>query len=457
MNIAAILADPAYPSLKAQILEGTGLHYYADKDEDLAARIGRRLAARDVASCAAYRSLLTAPGVPSEFDNLIGELTIGETYFFRQPEHFEILRSRIIPDLLQRNSGSRRLRIWSAGCATGAEPYSISLLLWREFGVQLQEWNVEILGTDINPTFLERARTAVYGPWALRDVPREILRGCFDHDPRTKTWRLRPQYAKGVSFQRHNLVSSTLFPGQHFDPFDIIFCRNVLIYFSNDRVRTLTERLGGSLAPGGWLLVGHAEVTSPGLQGFVAYSERTATVHHKPDGGGGPQTVREAPRIEGFFQPFAATKPSVPSRVSPAEAPVPGPRMPDLTEVRLLAGRGEWAHAEDLCRRIIEAEPLCAAGHFTLGLILEHRSDRGAEAAFKKSIYLDRGFALGHYHLGCCLERSGELRHARKAFDNVLSILAERLDDEQAPEGEGMTVAELKDLAQMHLELIPAR
>lgn len=457
MSIAAILADPVYPVLKAQILEETGLHYYADKDEDLAARIGRRLAACGAMSCGAYRALLAAPGAPSEFDNLIGELTIGETYFFRQPEHFEILRSRIIPGLLQRNAVSRQLRIWSAGCATGAEPYSISLLLWREFGVQLQGWNVEILGTDINPTFLERARTAVFGPWALRDVPSEILRSCFDHDPQARNWRLRPQYAKGVSFQRHNLVSSTFFPGQHGDPFDIILCRNVLIYFSNDRVRTLTERLGGSLAPGGWLLVGHAEVTSPGLQGFVAYSERTATVHHKTSGAGVPQTVWEAPRIEGLLPPFAPTKPGIPPRVTPAEAPAPGPRTPDLSDVRLLAGRGEWSHAEDLCRRIIEAEPLRAAGHFTLGLILEHRSDRGAEAAFRKAIYLDRGFALGHYHLGCCLERAGELRHARKAFDNVLSILAERLDDEQAPEGEGMTVAELKDLAQMHLQLITAR
>ena len=121
MTVRAILCDPDYSTLKAYVLNHTGLTYYADKDEDLATRLLRRIGAVTVPNCAAYLALLKRP-VPAthEMDALVGELTIGETYFFRQREHFNLLRSTIIPDLLRRNREVRRLRIWSAGCATGA-------------------------------------------------------------------------------------------------------------------------------------------------------------------------------------------------------------------------------------------------------------------------------------------------------------------------------------------------
>src|ERR1700722_14168427 len=139
MNIAAILADPEYPELKSYIVDQTGLAYYADKDEDLAARLSRRFAATAVPDCRTYLQLLEDMGQPgdlqkrSEMHRLGGELTIGETYFFWQREHFALVRERIFPDLLERNRSTKRLRIWSAGCATGPEPYSIALLLRHEF------------------------------------------------------------------------------------------------------------------------------------------------------------------------------------------------------------------------------------------------------------------------------------------------------------------------------------
>jgi chemotaxis protein methyltransferase CheR len=455
MNVASILLDPAYPALKAQILKYTGLHYYDDKDEDLAARLSRRIAARNARSCREYRSLLAQPGVPSEYDSLIGELTIGETYFFRQAEHFELLRTSVIPELLERNIGSRSLRIWSAGCANGAEPYSISLMLWQQFAVALQGWSVEILGTDINASALERARSATFGAWALREVPQEIRILCFDHDPPNNTWKLRPHFTRGVSFQRHNLVSSTFFPGQYGEPFDIIFCRNVVIYFSNDRIRTLAERLYHSLAPGGSLLVGHAELSLPGLDRFSTRTHERTTIYYRP-----LPNAEECPREPPPSLPPVVIPP-VPRRRFPRPAPstiaaveTTSPNLPELTDVRLLAGRGEWAKAEELCRQFTETAPLRAEGHFTLGLILEHSSVREAEVAFRRSIYLDRGFALGHYHLGCCLQRAGDLRPARKAFENVLTILAGRAADEPVPHSEGMAVSELLDLARMHLQLM---
>ena len=163
MNVRTILSDPGYPELKSYILNHTGLGYYSDKDEDLAARLSRRLTLRGVGACGVYLRKLTYDR--AEMEGLIGELTIGETYFFRQREHFDLLRERVIPDLLERNQSSRCcLRIWSAGCATGAEPYSIALVLRREFASRIEGWDVSILATDINVDFLARAAHGVFGP-----------------------------------------------------------------------------------------------------------------------------------------------------------------------------------------------------------------------------------------------------------------------------------------------------
>src|SRR6202012_5181987 len=121
----------------------------ADKDEDLAARVSRRFAAVNAPDCRCCLRIL-AREVPrqTEMHQLVGELTIGETYFFRQREHFDLMRERILPDLLDRNQSTKRLRIWSAGCATGPEPYSIGLLLHQDFPARTKGWDVSILGTD---------------------------------------------------------------------------------------------------------------------------------------------------------------------------------------------------------------------------------------------------------------------------------------------------------------------
>jgi chemotaxis protein methyltransferase CheR len=155
---SAVVSDPDYQRLKDRLIEFTGLAYYADKDEDLAGRISRRFSELGVRNCASYLHLLQAEGKgESELDVLIAELTIGETYFFRHREQFDALRSMVLPGILDHNHALRRLHIWSAGCATGAEPYSIALLLQQDFAHRIAGWDVSILGTDINRQFLSRA------------------------------------------------------------------------------------------------------------------------------------------------------------------------------------------------------------------------------------------------------------------------------------------------------------
>ena len=192
MKVAAIIATPAYPRLKQYVIEHTGLAYYADKDRDLAERILQRLEVRRLPDCASYlQTLEDGVAGEEEMDELIGELTIGETYFFRQPEQFEALKQTVFPELIERNRSSRRLRIWSAGCATGAEPYSIALLLANEMAEQVRGWDITVLGTDIDREFLARARAATYDNWAFRGCPKDFRTRHFELAG--KRWVLRPE------------------------------------------------------------------------------------------------------------------------------------------------------------------------------------------------------------------------------------------------------------------------
>jgi chemotaxis protein methyltransferase CheR len=450
MTVARILADPDYADLKRYILEHTGLDYYLDKDEDLASRLGRRLAAQHMEELRSYRRLLEPPRAgASEMDGLVGELTIGETYFFRQREHFDFLRDRIFPELLERNGASRSIRVWSAGCATGAEPYSVAMLLRLDLAPRVEGWDIPILGTDINVEFLARARQARYDHWAFREVPEHLKARCFRKDGRQ--WVLRPEFREGVSFEYHNLASGP--PSPNGARFDVILCRNVTIYFGPAMVRRVVANFHEALAEGGWLLVGHAEPNAETFARFTTVSESGTTAYRKL-----PPPPRIAPSE---VAPYPVPLPKLPPRrarpaaARPPFAPVAPPDpVATVDDARALADRGEWSAAAALCRRLIASDSLNAAAHFTLGLILEHeRAMPEAERCLRRAIYLNRAFALAHYHLGICLQQ-GSPAQAGKAFENVLRLLHGRAPDEVVEHGDGITVNELKDLAKMHLEVL---
>lgn len=468
MNVKQILLDPVYPLLKTYILEQTGLGYYSDKDEDFAARIGRRLAACHARNCAEYLELVRGGAhAKEETDNLVGELTIGETFFFRQKEHFDLIRTVVMPALLETNQSTRRLRFWSAGCATGAEAYSLSLLLRLEFADQLQGWDVSILGTDINVSFLAQARQGIYPEWALRETPEEIRQMCFTFE--NKRWTLKPMFVRGVEFRYHNLANDGIFPGEDHEPFDLVMCRNVMIYFSRQQIHSTLERIRRTMKPGGWLFVGHAEPNSETFQHFEVISRPDATAYRKraegldgvtPHNGSSPAAFYWAPPalpaepVHSAIQQFP-----VPQRLDGTEArPRPTPAADEWTtsltveDALMLADSGRREDGMDVCRKMIERNPLDAPAHYTLGLLLESSSVTEAEAEFRRAIYLDRRFAVAHYHLGTCLQRRGELAAALKSFRNVLQILEGQAPDQPLKIGEGITVSELADLAKMHIE-----
>ncbi|MBX6324217.1 MAG: protein-glutamate O-methyltransferase CheR, partial [Rhodospirillaceae bacterium] len=285
VGASAITALPDFPRLKARVIGASGLEYYADKDAALAERAEHRRAALGCSASEYVRRLLD-PRDDRELAALIDEITVGETYFFRYPSQFDALRQAVIPACVARRAGERRLRLWSAGCASGAEPYSLAILLRLDLAGLLAGWEVSILATDINRRALDQARVGVFSKWELRTVGAELRRRCFV--PAGTQWRIRPEFRAGLRFERQNLAAEIeAFALRHAGDFDVILCRNVMIYFGAEVMRRVIRGLAECLAPGGWLLVGHAEPFFEIANILAPVAVAGATLYRKPESGAG--------------------------------------------------------------------------------------------------------------------------------------------------------------------------
>lgn len=286
----APLDDTLYLRFRDLLRARCGLAYPEGKRADLAHGLRLALASSQQGDLAALYADAAAGG-PS-WEIILAQLTVGETYFFRNAPQFEALRQHILPELIERRRATHHLRIWSAGCATGEEPYSIAMTL-ADLLPSDEFWQVSILATDINPQFLARARAGLYGSWSFREMP-EATRARF-FTPDQQRWRLHPAIRQMVTFARLNLAEPcfpAILNGTYAQ--DLILCRNVTIYFDEATTHQLIERFHSALLPGGWLIVGHAEPQ--------ASANRQLELHNFP------QTVAYRKRLDApIFSPLAAT------------------------------------------------------------------------------------------------------------------------------------------------------
>jgi len=216
--------------LKRLIIDRTGHYYYIDKEKLLYERARERMRARGIASLEQYVGELERAG-SGEWRALEDAITVGETYFFRYPDHFAALREDVLPRLIEARRGVRSLRIWSIGCSNGAEPYSLAILLRELLGDEVDSWRISLTGGDISEKALSAARAARYNAWALRTMGSEDRLKYFDRDG--PTWVLKRRFRSMVRFERQNilyLLSPT--PPLEWTAFDLNLCRNVLIYFA---------------------------------------------------------------------------------------------------------------------------------------------------------------------------------------------------------------------------------
>ena len=256
---ARSLRDPAYLKIRDAIYQISGIYHSEDKLYLLASRCGRRMSALNVQTPAEYLEHLTVrAGRDAELRLLLNEITIGETYMFRSPSQLEALHNVILPQYLQVKSamGFKRLRLWSAGCSTGEEPYTLAMFLLEESEKLLAGWTFDILATDLNDNSLAVAKAGIYGEYALRSTT-DLLRRKYFRPYDEKRLQASDQLKSVIRFDRVNLNDEsrmTALMGM-----DLIFCCNVLIYFDVNSKRKVMQHFYSNLLPGGYLFLGHAE------------------------------------------------------------------------------------------------------------------------------------------------------------------------------------------------------
>ena len=268
--------------LGAAVGEKMGLHFPSERRGDLwrAVRdLARETKAPDARSLLAF--LATHPLSEALTERLAPHLTVGETYFFRERKSLEAFRSRVLPEYLTRG----RLRVWCAGCSSGEEPYTVAMLV-HEARSPEHPMALRILGTDINPRALEKARRGIYSRWSFRGMSEELRQRYFD-PASPQTFAVKPRFREEVSFAPHNLVGEKISPWHDAEPVDVIFCRNVLIYFAPATIAMILDRFYRLLAPGGWLLVAPCETSILLASRFSSVSCLGATLYRKgsPDSG----------------------------------------------------------------------------------------------------------------------------------------------------------------------------
>lgn len=251
-----VMSDAQFTKLGKVIYERSGIHFPDTKKYVLESRLSRRLQELEMDDYDQYISFLTmGPYQQEEFQEMFNKITINETSFFRNEPQLAVFENQILPELLEARKGQKRLRIWSAACSSGEEPFTLAIQVHRCLGVRLMDWRIEILGTDISELALSTALSGRYTDYALRTTPPTMKQRYFKHAG--AFWELDPTIRQMVNFEVLNL-KDRLAAKRH-GQWDVIFCRNVLIYFDNAMKTQVVGTFAEQLRPDGTLFIGHSE------------------------------------------------------------------------------------------------------------------------------------------------------------------------------------------------------
>jgi len=256
---ALVLTDPEFTLFRDLIRNEAGIHLSDSKKSLLFGRLARRVRDLGLSSFREYYHRLTEVH-PEETEEMLNRICTNETHFFREPRQFEVLASRLGDEwetAAARGARPRALRVWSAACSTGEEPFSLAMTLRQRFPAA-SGWEIDILATDLSSAALGRAAAAVWPITKAAEIPEDLRKEFMlqGTGPKVGSMKAGPEIRALVRFARFNLSRDPFSPG---GPFDLILCRNVLIYFDRPARERVLRRLLGQLAPGGYLFLGHAE------------------------------------------------------------------------------------------------------------------------------------------------------------------------------------------------------
>lgn len=464
--------EPRLPSLspakfrlfRDYIHAESGIYMDDYKADSLRTALNTLMRQRDISDYDAYYQILIDPrDGAEEFKRLLDLITVNETCFFRNPPQFEALRRVVLPDILRykRETGDRTLRIWSAGCSTGEEPYSLAMTLLESLP-DADQWRIDILATDVSSHVLSEAQKGCYSKRALRETPAFYLRKYFkklDDD----TYCLDRRVREMVNFSYHNLVTEQ-YPMLVLGGWDIIFCRNVTIYFQLDSTRKVMHDFYTALRDGGYLFIGHAESLYKINDQFVPMHIGNAYVYKKDVSA----TVAEDGEAKAgicYIDSYCGDKPVKLTR--PAAAPEAARERfrrdedkaglyatayehfvkeeydlaaddaaklikvaPENVEAHILlanvyVNQNRIERALKQVNEVLRLAPMSAKGHYLLGLIREKQGQLDEAAReFKRVLYIDRDFALAHINLANIFRKRHMAAEAAEEYNSAIAGLA---------------------------------
>ncbi|MCU0511353.1 MAG: hypothetical protein MUE40_02170 [Anaerolineae bacterium] len=442
-------------------------------------RIGLNIAAHFQAECVPLlerlaggnlahlvRRLESQPESSAEWQALISTLTIGETYFLRDKDHFTLLRQTILPALTleKRRQQRKELVIWCAGCASGEEPYSVAITL-QEFLTDLPAWSITILGTDINGRAIEAARKGVYRQWSFRHTGIGFEKRYFTAV--SGGAMIKPEIQKLVSWQRANILAAAPLPAC-----DIIFCRNVLLYLKKDSIQQVEETLFRTLVPGGWLLLGQAEAIRFQRERWHLHIFPGTPIYQKPLAAGEAGRIDyEPPATHGQSTPvpFALTRESAyidavraiqTDRQEEAArhlmdllAQYPAHARAHALLAFLFAGRQALPEAQAHLDAALSYDPLLADAHYIRAMLhLEQHNTASAREALRAALYCDRGHVMSAYLLGSLQAAAGNLPDASRLWRNARRALIALAPHDYVSDLSDMTAATLDALLVARLD-----
>jgi chemotaxis protein methyltransferase CheR len=450
------LGDEDFARLQLLLSRAAGLVFDASRRDSLAYSVRERLRATGVTAVGEYLDLVSAAG-SAERQALIDEVTIQETHFFRNPPQMRALRSHVLPELLRHaETRGRRLRIWSAGCSTGEEPYTVAMML-RELLPVSAGWDVKVIATDVSAGALEAARRATYGPRAVQLAsPTDVAR--FFVPTGDGRVVVRPEVTDLVELRHHNLVTDPV-PE---DGLDLVLCRNVTIYFSRETTRALMGRLHAALRDGGYLLLGHSETLWQVSDAFTLVAlgsgDSAAYLYRRLDAPARAERRTVLPDRRTAAEPTPVER-RVAERRAPHPFVPPQPVSDDvLSAAREALSEGRYEDAARLARLAADADPLRAEVHYLHGLALvDLGRDGEALPPLRRAVYLDPDAGLAHFLLAGALARTGDRAAAAREY-RAAALALTRAPAVDAPELGGRSARELAALcAQLEGQLEEVR
>jgi chemotaxis protein methyltransferase CheR len=465
-----VVQDALWRRVSEFIAQHIGLDFPGERQSDLQrglAAAATEFGLTDAASCA--ERLLSASLTRPQLHVVASHLTIGETYFFRERKAFDALANHVLPELIRRRQGRKQcLRLWSAACSTGEEPYSLAILV-RQLLPDWQDWTVTILATDINERFLQRAAAGIYGEWSFRESAAGFKERYFTVTSNGR-FAIAPEIRNCVSFAPLNLAEDCMLsPTTDVHSMDIIFCRNVLIYFTASHARKLAENLHRALAEGGWLAVSPSECSQTLFSSFAAVNFPGTILYRKckAEERGPPIWLPPSDAVAENVAAFDASQPSTsyaPDRDSetagalPQSAAAVAQTSPASSQsaqkleaislqTRALANQGQHVDALASSEQWIASDKTDSAAHYVHAMILREMGEpQAARDSLNRAVYLQPDFALAHFALGNLARAEARTAQANKHFANAVQLLRSWPPDALLPESDGMSAGRLVEI-----------